>query len=63
MAKKIVLFHQGNARVHTCAVSIAKHYELGYELVPHPAYSPDLAPSDYFLIPNLKKWKEIQLQR
>ena len=26
----------------------------GYEL-PHPAYSPDLAPSDFFLFPNLKK--------
>ena len=25
-----------------------------YELIPHPAYSPDLAPSD-FLFPNLKK--------
>ena len=27
----------------------------GYELITHPAYSPDLAPSDYFLFPNLKK--------
>ena len=27
----------------------------GYELIPHPAYSPDLAPSDYFLFPNLQK--------
>ena len=27
----------------------------GYELIPHPAYSLDLAPSDYFLFPNLKK--------
>ena len=26
-----------------------------YELIPHHAYSPDLAPSDYFLFPNLKK--------
>ena len=25
----------------------------GYELIPHPAYSPDLAPSDF--LPNLKK--------
>ena len=24
-------------------------------MIPHPAYSPDLAPSDYFLFPNLKK--------
>ena len=27
----------------------------GYELIPYPTYSPDLAPSDYFLFPNLKK--------
>ena len=27
----------------------------GYKLILHPAYSPDLAPSDYFLFPNLKK--------
>ena len=27
----------------------------GYELIPHPAYSPDLAPSDIFLFPNFKK--------
>ena len=27
----------------------------GYVLIPHPAYLPDLAPSDFFLFPNLKK--------
>ena len=27
----------------------------GYELIPHTAYSPDLAPSDIFLFQNLKK--------
>ena len=27
----------------------------GYELIPHPAYSPNLAPSDFLLFPNLKK--------
>ena len=27
----------------------------GYQLIPHPACSPDLAPRDYFLFPNLKK--------
>jgi len=30
--------------------------ELGYELIPHPPYSPDLIPYDYFLFPNLKTW-------
>ena len=27
----------------------------GYKLIPHSACSPDLAPSDFFLFPNLKK--------
>ena len=27
----------------------------GYELIPHSAYLPDLAPRDFFLFPNLKK--------
>ena len=27
----------------------------GYEIIPHPAYSPDLTPSNFFLFPNLKK--------
>ena len=26
----------------------------GYEVIPHPTYSPNLAPSDFFLFPNLK---------
>ena len=30
--------------------------ELKFELLPHAPYSLDLAPSDYFLFPNLKKW-------
>ena len=37
------------------AVITAKLVELGYELLPHPPYSPDLAPCDFFLFPNLKK--------
>ncbi|EZA50790.1 hypothetical protein X777_10840 [Ooceraea biroi] len=30
--------------------------ELRFQLVPHAPYSPDLAPSDYYLFPNMKKW-------
>ena len=29
--------------------------ELGFELLLHPPYSPDLAPSDFFLFSDLKK--------
>ena len=52
---KGVLMQQDNARVHTCEVAMDAAERNGYELIPHPAYSPDLAPSDFFLFPNLKK--------
>ena len=56
LQKKKIVFHQDNTQAHTCVASMAKIMELKFELLPHPQYSPDLAPSDYFLSPNLKKW-------
>ena len=56
LKKKRIIFHQDNARVHTSVLTMAKFKELNYELLDHPAYSPDLAPSDYYLFPNLKKF-------
>lgn len=56
LAKKKVLFHQDNAPAHTSLLVMAKIHELGFELLPHPPYSPDLAPCDFHLFPNLKKW-------
>ena len=52
---KGVLLQQDNARGHTCKVAMHAVERNGYELIPHPAYSPNLAPSDFFLSPNLKK--------
>ena len=49
------LLQQDKARVHTCKVAMDAVEGNGYELIPHPAYSPDLAPSNFFLFPNLKK--------
>ena len=50
-----VLLQQDNARVHTCKVAMDAVERNGYELISHPAYSPDLALSDFFLFLNLKK--------
>ena len=33
---------------------MAKLHELWFELLDHPPYSSDLAPSDFFLFPHLK---------
>jgi histone-lysine N-methyltransferase SETMAR len=55
LVKKKILFHHDNALAHSSGIVAAKLHELRYELLPHPPYSPDLAPCDYFLFPNLKK--------
>ena len=50
-----VLLQQDNVRVHTCKIEMNAVERNKYELIPHPAYSPDLAPSDFILFSNLKK--------
>ena len=52
---KGVLFHQDNAPTHKSVFPMAAVRDCGFELVDHPPYSPDLAPSDYFLFPKMKK--------
>lgn len=42
-----VMFHQNNARQYMSIVTRQKLQELGWEVLLHPPYSPDLAPSDY----------------
>jgi hypothetical protein len=61
LKKKKVLFHQDNALCHKSNKTTAKLHELSYELLPHPPYSPDRAPSDLFLFANLKKMRPFDL--
>ena len=46
---------QDNAPSHTAHVAKAAMERCGFELLPHAPYSPDLAPSDYYLFPLLKE--------
>ena len=66
MARKKISFHQDDAPCHKSPKTTAKLYELGFELLPHPPYSPDLVPSDYWLFAQLKKmarWEKISFQQ
>lgn len=42
-----------NARPHIANIVKLAVEELNWELLPHPAYSPDLAPSDFHLFRSL----------
>jgi len=46
--------HHDNARAHTANVPSSTITKLGWEVLVHPPYSPDLALSDYHLFGPLK---------
>ncbi|XP_047987147.1 histone-lysine N-methyltransferase SETMAR-like [Leguminivora glycinivorella] len=54
LSKGVRLLHD-NAPVHTASVVQIAMKDLGFEQLDHPPYSPDIAPSDYYLFRDLKK--------
>ena len=52
---KRVLLHHDNAPAHTSRETKAAISKLGFEFLPHPPYSPDLAPSDFWLFSKMKE--------
>jgi histone-lysine N-methyltransferase SETMAR len=46
--------YQDNAPSHKSVLAMGKVRDLHYELLEHPTYSPDLAPSDFCLFLKLK---------
>ena len=51
---KVVLFLHDNAPAHQALATQKKLAYLDFQCLDHPPYSPDLAPSDYHLLPGLK---------
>ncbi|GFU60646.1 histone-lysine N-methyltransferase SETMAR [Trichonephila clavipes] len=47
--RRSVVFHQDNVKPHMSVVTHQKLWELVWEVLMHPPYSQDLAPSDYHL--------------
>ena len=47
-------FHQDNAPVHNSILVTDHLTKMGIYTVPHPPYSPDLTPSDFWLFPKLR---------
>ena len=52
---KDIIFHYDNAWPHTGHMPPQALTRLKLTTQPHPPYSPDLATSDFYLFPNLKK--------
>ena len=49
--KGVWLLHD-NAPAHTLQVTVSAATDLGFRILPHPPYLPDLAPSDFFCSQN-----------
>ena len=49
-------FHHDNAPAHTTGKTKEFLRQSGLEMIEHPPYSPDLAPCDFWLFPNLKRY-------
>ncbi|KAI6651412.1 Histone-lysine N-methyltransferase SETMAR-like [Oopsacas minuta] len=50
-----ILLHHDNASSHTAARTREFLENSGLKTLPHPPYSPDLAPCDFWLFPRLKE--------
>jgi len=54
MLSKGVRLLADNAPAHSAHASVVEAEKCGFETLDHPPYSPDLAPSDFFLFPEMK---------
>jgi len=55
MSDERVLFLRDSVRPHTAHATVSLLEQWGWEILEHLLYSPDLAPLDFHLFPNVKK--------
>ena len=58
LTQGVILLHD-NARPHTAHLTLETVEQLGLDVLPHPPYSPDLAPIDYH---QNARWAEIRMR-
>ncbi|GFR71361.1 histone-lysine N-methyltransferase SETMAR [Elysia marginata] len=51
---KHAILHHDNAKPHTSRQTEEALHKMNFIVLPHPSYSPDLAPSEFYLFPKLK---------
>ncbi|XP_076049161.1 histone-lysine N-methyltransferase SETMAR-like [Oratosquilla oratoria] len=54
MLTKGVRLLADTAPAHSSQAAVVEARRCGYEVLPHPPYSPDLALNDFFLLPEMK---------
>ena len=52
--RKCIIFHQDTARLRVSLMTRQKLLQLGWEVLIHPPYSPDIAPLDFHLFRSLQ---------
>lgn len=53
--RRKIWLHLDNSRVHNSIESMKKTAEFGFKRAPQPAFSPDIAPTDFFLWGDIKE--------
>ena len=49
LKEKKIWLHLDNSKVHNSILTSQKYNVLGFKRTPQPPYSPDIAPSDFYL--------------
>ena len=55
LSSGVLLQHENARPNHTARTTVATFTDLHFECLPHPPYSPDLAPSDFHMFGPLKE--------
>ena len=58
--RKCIIFHQGNARLYVSLMARHKLLQVGWEVLIHSLYSPDITPSDFHLF--LSLWNSLNVK-